>query len=320
MKIRNGLSGKGTDMLKRLLLKDFQCYERLLVDFDPLITTFVGPSDVGKSAVLRGLRWLACNRPLGDGQRRHGADRAFAKGEIGDHTVVRAKGKGGNYYKVDGNKLEAFGSAVPEQVETAFNLDKANFQGQHEPPFWFNLTSGELASELNRIVDLEVIDTASAKVSSILRKARAEVEVTEERLEKVKEDENKLSWVPEMDFRLQRLERLEEEIEERKERLETLGQMLQSIRRQQRRVADMRRRIDTWNTVSERLERGSDVMEKRMNKIDSLTKLLRQIREASRKLDLTKERTEQSRKRLEKETGGVCPVCGGPLKGVSSEQ
>ena len=43
--------------IESLSLHNFQCHEHLDIAFDPQLTTIVGPSDVGKTAILRALKW-----------------------------------------------------------------------------------------------------------------------------------------------------------------------------------------------------------------------------------------------------------------------
>lgn len=40
-------------MIRRIVLRNFQNHRRLRIDLDPRVTTVVGPSDAGKSAVVR---------------------------------------------------------------------------------------------------------------------------------------------------------------------------------------------------------------------------------------------------------------------------
>ena len=47
-------------MLERIELHNFQCHKDLEIKFGK-ITTLVGPSDSGKTTVLRALKWLFFN-------------------------------------------------------------------------------------------------------------------------------------------------------------------------------------------------------------------------------------------------------------------
>lgn len=50
---------------ERLLIENFQSHEQTEVFFTEGLNVFVGPSDSGKSAILRALRWVLYNEPKG---------------------------------------------------------------------------------------------------------------------------------------------------------------------------------------------------------------------------------------------------------------
>ena len=169
-------------MFERLQIRDFQKHDKLRIVFDERITCVTGPSDAGKSSVLRAIRWLCFNRPLGDGFIRHGKKSCSVKMWIDGRKVERRKSKGENVYLIDGRVLEAVGTDVPEEVQKLVNVTSENFQGQHDPLFWFSLSSGEVAKQLNRIVDLDVIDRSASWLASKARSSKAELSVAEKRL------------------------------------------------------------------------------------------------------------------------------------------
>lgn len=185
-------------MIERMQVVGFQKHDELRVVFDPKVTTITGPSDTGKSSLLRALRWVVFNRPLGSGFVREGAERCSVRVWIDGRKIERTKTKSNNVYRVDGKLLKAVGTEVPEEVQAAFSMAADNFQGQHDAPYWFSLTPGEITKQLNRIVDLEVIDRSLFWLNSRLRKSRAEQEVVRDRLDKAREEQARLAYAEEM--------------------------------------------------------------------------------------------------------------------------
>jgi exonuclease SbcC len=84
-------------MIERLQIKNFQCHESLKIKLDPKITAIVGPSDVGKSAILRAIRWVATNRPRGDSFIKEDADEAQVTVWTDNGKVCRRKGSENTY-------------------------------------------------------------------------------------------------------------------------------------------------------------------------------------------------------------------------------
>lgn len=197
--------------LERLSLQNFQCHEQLRIKFDSQITTIVGGSDVGKSAIIRAIRWVAMNRPRGSGFVRHGQDSACVKLWVDDKRITRLRDKTSNCYQINDSKMEAVATTVPEPVSRLLNVDEVNIQGQHDQPFWFGLSPGEVAKRINSIVDLGLIDESLADIAAGLRKVKATAEVLEERWNESIEAVAKSDYVPIMADGLEELEKLHSE-------------------------------------------------------------------------------------------------------------
>lgn len=337
--------------LERIRLSNFQRHERLDVKFDPQVTTITGASDTGKSSIIRALRWLAFNRPLGTGFVRDGAERASVRLEVDGCKVDRRKGKGGNTYAVDGKRLAAVGSDVPESVAELLNLGEENVAMQHDPPYFFGLTPGEVARRLNRIVDLGAIDDATAEIGRRLRKARVEAEVVGDRLVAADADRDRLEFVPELDAVLGLLEQKGHEVDSKGARAVSAAELVAGGVELGRRVRRLRGVAEGGSVVLEGAEKSRRSSEQAAALSGLVDRASAAWRDASREvpglcgldalLDRLKVRRarygdcwsivetgrgmeskmngfdvrlRESRSQLEEETGGVCPLCGGPMK------
>lgn len=216
-------------MLTKLILKNFKSHQRLKIKFDPKITTIIGTNYKGKSTVLRAIRWVTFNKPRGNSVINWNVKRGFAKVKLffDDKTVTRTKSLSKknkyNYYKLNQEKFSAMGTETPTPVKQQLNLSPINFQGQHDTPFWFGKTNGEVSRELNTIVNLGVIDKTLANIDSQKRKIKETISVIRERKTKANFLKNKLSYVKEMDEDLKRIEALESQ----KEKVATLIDQLE---------------------------------------------------------------------------------------------
>lgn len=196
-------------MLEQLRICDFQGHKVLSVKLDPHVTAIVGPTDSGKSAILRALRWLATNRPSGEEFIRHGSDATSVLLNVDGREVHRTRGKGANRYKLDDKVLEAFGAGVPAEVLGLLNLGELNFQGQHDAPFWFSESAGEVSRQLNAIINLGVIDTTLANLNGRVRHNQTALNVCQERLREAKDRRDQLKGVVLVDCELEEVEALE---------------------------------------------------------------------------------------------------------------
>lgn len=182
-------------MIEQLSITNFQAHQSLTVDFDPQITTIIGPSDVGKSAILRALRWACLNVPGGEGFIREGSRDAVVELTIDGKKIKRQRGKAGNLYYLDGSEFKAFGSTPPKDIESVANVSAINFQGQHDTVFWFGESAGEVSRQLNAVVDLGVIDESLSTIAGKLDHFRSAAKISKERLTKAKAKKAELEWV-----------------------------------------------------------------------------------------------------------------------------
>lgn len=211
-------------MFKKAAFQNFQCWKKYAVTFGK-ITVFVGESDLGKSALIRGLRWLCLNQPLGDDFIGDWKNAPFAcvKLSLDQNTIIsRKRGKKcGNYYQINKNKpLRAFKNGVPDTVYEKLNVSDVNFQTQLDAPYWFLESPVEVSRRLNAIINLEAIDRTLENAARKVRDAKSDVKHSVERLRDAKESHAELEWVVEAGEKLQRLESLQKRIVKLEKRID----------------------------------------------------------------------------------------------------
>jgi DNA repair exonuclease SbcCD ATPase subunit len=218
-------------------LENFQSHKSREVRFSPGITTIIGATDLGKSAILRAMQWSLMNGISGDEFVRDGAKSTTVKVSVdsnGKHIIIRSRSKGGstNTYHLDGNEYKAFSTSVPKDIQECLRLDEINFQSQHDAPFWFSISAGEVSRRLNAIIDLSVIDTTMASISSNVRKCSERKELCEERhaalvaVQKTHEDEG---WAQNIaDFKA--LKKLKKDADSDAETLDEFEELVTAIR------------------------------------------------------------------------------------------
>lgn len=194
-------------MLQALRLLDFQRHRETVVRFGPQVTAIVGPTDVGKSSIIRALLWVLTNVPPSD-MLRHGASRVEVDLKVDGRMVKRIRGKLRNSYSLDRKEFKAFGKDMPEEIATLLRIGDVNVQGQHDRPFWFGERRTDVSRQLNQIVNLGVIDTTVTAVAGIVRKEAARKEVITERLAAARKTRDELAYVEDMAADMAEVERL----------------------------------------------------------------------------------------------------------------
>lgn len=214
----------------KIKLRRFQKWESFDLELSPQITVLVGKSDSGKSSILRGFRWLATNHPEGSGFIKHGKESALAIVEVDGHRITRKKGKGKNLYTLDGAKYVSFGKGkVPDDIASVLNLGEINFASQHDPIYLFSKSSGEVARELNGVVNLASIDDALSNIAQQVRQVTAEEGVCKERLRIAKEKRDSLEWVNDAQAEFKALEALRMSAAEKSSTIAAVASLVQSL-------------------------------------------------------------------------------------------
>jgi exonuclease SbcC len=300
-------------MIKSIRLINFQAHEDTEVQFGRITTIVSSENDVGKTTLLRALEWVATNRGKVKAFLRLGAPYVEVILKIGKHIIVRHAGDE-NYYQLDGGKkLRAFGSGVPDSIAKILNVGEANFQGQLDAPYWFLDSPGRVAKNLNKIINLEVIDRILHEADSNVRKARAKKQDSRDRLAEAKEEKNELSWVKEANDHLGRVISLQEAAASLQEGIDTLE-------RSKAEIEDLERSKHGYKKIKQlgkdliELERLEKKARRAGRELKELESLLAEIEDKENESCQLKEKSRGLGKELKKLTGGRCPLCGNPIK------
>lgn len=335
-------------MLEQLSLINFEAHEQDTYQFSPTVTSLVGPTDSGKSSIVRCLRWVCLNTPVGTPFLRWGADFVRAVLKFDGHTLVRRAGDK-NIYKLDKAKSAAFGRSVPPDIEKLLNVSELNFQQQIEGPFWLSQSAPQVSRALNAVIDLGVIDDVMAYIASKAREAKAAVTLTEERREAAKKEKEALAHVPRLGKLFAQVEVAEAEQERIKGREALLYTLVQQVKALDRQAGKAKQLADMAIAAQEAASKASEAQRRRKALFDvvswlrnaqeqakrpplddtpyqeaygkwkvswerlrNLGMLRKDLRAATLCLDVIRKRADDLQKEAANALGEVCPLCGSP--------
>lgn len=227
--------------IQRLVLDNFQSHEHTETEFGPGLNVIIGPSDQGKSAIIRALRWALYNQPRGSDFVRAGTNTCRVLVVFSDgYQVLRERVKTVNRYtltKPDGSEqiFEGFGTEVPAEVAAAHGMPEValdrdhsvalNLGSQLEGPFLLDGTGSDRARAIGRLAGVHIIDAAmrSARKDQLQlgkdqRRLEAEVQALDQRLEAYGD-------LPEQEARLQQAAALLDQHDRLQARLGRLGEL-----------------------------------------------------------------------------------------------
>lgn len=302
-------------MIESLTLSNFQAHQSLTIDLDPHCTVIVGASDKGKSAIIRALRWLCLNQPSGEAFIRDGSREAMVEAVVDGEHILRVRGKGQNEYRLyqpDGPKFfKALGNGnIPPEIASLLSVGPINFQAQHDSPFWFGETAGEVSRQLNQIINLGVIDDVLAKLDRRVREATVNLAVSEDRVIQAKQARQDTSQAVQIDESLKEVEVLGIEAADLARRSTLLGDLIADVskyhlayERASKANVGAVRAVAAGNAWAE-LDIKRAELEKQVNNAVGLQRDISRMRVEAAEVE----------KEFKTKLGATCPLCENPIR------
>lgn len=301
-------------MIKQLQISNYQSHKDTTLALNPGVNMVVGQSDSGKSAIIRALKWLATNRPLGDSFKSWAG-----KGETTVCIFVGDKGKSvmishsPSMYSMDGNgkaqEWSAIGTTVPEAVTQALNISDLSWQGQMDAPFLLSASPGEVARVLNEVADLDKIDSTLVNINRMARDNRSSLTATAQEKQRLEID---LSAYRDLDSQLERVAQLKEMAR----KADALDEMVFSGENLLMEVAQARERLSAMRDTAEAeaMLDGLLDMVGQLKKLDSdVDNATEQMVSVAKKQSYYEHITEELNGLEEvwhERSKGRCPLCG----------
>lgn len=220
--------------IRSIRLRNFQSHVDSKLEPAPAggLTVITGPTDSGKSAIIRGMKWALYNQPQGDDFRRVGCD--FVEvALVTDHgTVTRRRAATVNRYIVNGQPLEGFGRDVPLEVQEVTGVRPvrlgdqvilANLAGQLDAPFLGSSISGPVRARiLGLLAGTEVIDRAARDLGTDIYRDRQEAKRLESEVASLRQQVTQYDHLPRLAAAIARLRELAAEVQASQDRLQAL--------------------------------------------------------------------------------------------------
>lgn len=234
--------------IKEVALENFQSHSRTKLEPAPAgqLTVIVGPTDSGKTVIIRALRWLLFNVPQGTDFIRVGCTYTRVSVTLdGGVEVHRVRSSSRNQYAIVDpirpvdqlQTFEGFGSTVPLEVRELLGTDVAtvgdlelnlNLSEQLDPPFLGkSISATARAKILGKLAGTEEVDLANRNVGTDLYRAGQEVKRLDADIADITAKLDSFSWLPSLEQAITAVEALAADIralQERRQRLDALRQ------------------------------------------------------------------------------------------------
>lgn len=262
-------------MIQEIRLRNFQSHKDTRLLMHNGVNAIVGLSDSGKTAIFRAINWVINNKPSGDEFQSHWGGETIVDITLSEGIVItRGRDKKGNYYKHSSipDEFRAFGAgAPPKEIQDAFNMTEVNLMPQMDAPFLLSADAGKVAQTLNKVVNLDVIDTAISNI----RKQKGEVDrqhkSLKEQLDLLVKQEKSFDYLDVVEKVVQKYEEIKQDRQKVVQNIQALRTLTSRLKRNQDDIM-----------ANRRLARASGLLEKAGELLEVLTKTRKQRQSLSR--------------------------------------
>lgn len=308
-------------MIQSIQINNFQSHKYSVMELHKGVNVIIGPSDSGKTTILRALRWLVWNRPSGDAFRSDWGGETLVTVQLQNYKVdpvpaliTRKKDKNLNSYFLDNSmEFKALGTNVPEEISKILCINEINFQQQLDRPFLLDSSPGEVALHFNKIAHLDVIDLGIQNVQRWLRSIEQDITSKESQLKDLQEESKKYLGLDKLDGWLVGLEVMESKKQVLKKGKEDLNKLIIEdfkITRDMKEYDKLLEMEIPVNKVLKLIEEKDTLVETK----DHLIGFIGQIDAAGDELEEVKKEQIKLQKKFEAKFPDICPLCGSRKK------
>lgn len=181
--------------IQEVTIEGYQSHVNSTFSLSPGLTVITGPSDAGKTAIIRALRWFAFNEPTGeaflhtirnpDGSIKEAVDQAKVSVTFDNGvTITKTRRKGKTTYTHSDYPTPWEKAEVPPEIKETLGLLKQeygdfetclNFAFQLDAPFLLSETASVGAKVLGKLAGTEVVDKSISEVNKKTHQTRTEI-------------------------------------------------------------------------------------------------------------------------------------------------
>lgn len=260
------------NFIEKIILVNFQSHVYSELSLSRGVNVIVGPSDSGKTAIMRALRWNMFNDPSGVEFVREGESEVSVTVRFQNHVEVeRRRSRSKNQYilrRPDEEELifEGFGKNVPKEIEEAIGIKKImlddkkslplNFSDQLDGPFLLQETDAYKAQAIGRMVGVDLLDETMRDTLRDKKQISLRRELMEKDLEETEKTLEAFSDLDDQIILRERVEKLLNTVSELKEKTETakaFAKVLKEIKKDRVLTNDLLSRYAVLDLLQDKL-------------------------------------------------------------------
>lgn len=296
--------------IKSIEIVNFQSHRNTKISFENGLNVICGPSDNGKSAIIRALKWVLYNEPKGTDFITQGENSCRVSITLSDGIkVTRERSGGKNIYRLcdkDGNEttFEGFGTDIPPEILNAhgiirLHIDSSssqciNIADQLEAPFLISQTGSTKAKAIGKLVGVDVIDEAIKELNKEMTSLQSQEKETQTEIDKISEQLKAYEGLPRLkeylDLKEKRINRIKS-MSDRYRRLSDLQESLNSLEKEiykNRQITESLKNVDMAAQMLTKLQDDNSLVVAIERTAQSLTNIDEDINKQKAILQMTR--------------------------------
>lgn len=281
-------------IIESIAIENFQSHVNTVLEPAPAgqLTVIVGPSDSGKTAIIRALRWNYYDIPRGADfiNVKANAARVTVAGTNGAQVTRERSRKGYNRYVANGQKYEGFGSEIPAEVLDATGVRPVtvgdlklnlNLAEQLDGPFLGKSVSAPgRAKVLGKLAGTEEIDFAARQLGTDLYRRRLDEKTLSAGIKKLDEQIKGFDYLPALAGVIAELERVVAALKAARERRQKLTEARANLALASAGKAEAEAVIKRWAGLGEAQDRlveaaGAGDWQRRLTRLEAVLAAIR---------------------------------------------
>ena len=188
--------------IQEVTIEGYQSHTNSTFRLSPGLTVITGPSDAGKTAIIRALRWFAFNEPTGeaflhtirnpDGSVKEAVDQVKVSVTFDNGiTITKTRRKGKTTYTHSAFPTAWEKAEIPPEIKETLGLVKQqygdfetclNFAFQLDAPFMLSESASVGAKVLGKLAGTEIVDKSISEVNKKTHQTRNDISYADKQI------------------------------------------------------------------------------------------------------------------------------------------
>ena len=269
-------------------INNFQSHKKNRLDFKNGLNVIVGPSDQGKTSIIRAIKWVLYNEPSGTFFIRHGANDVevtltFNSGE----KLKRLRTPSKNLYiylDEEGNEdiYEGFGLYTPKEISDKLNITKIYINSktsnsitigeQLECPFLLSEKSSTRANAIGRLVGVHIVDKAVQNTIKDSRNINIEKKNLTEEIDSLEKRLDQYNYLDSLYVNIETLESIYTNISDKENLVMSLKNISKNLSNNRKETNNLQNILKSLSSINN-LEYNIDKLDITLSKLNNFYRI-----------------------------------------------